>query len=325
MNQPNPESLSGTRRSLREHDARAVVDAPAKLNLSLSILGRRADGYHELDSLVAPIHIADRVTVWVSANADPFVSFRVVPDGAAPAGAENLCVRAAVLYLDRTRTTARIRIELEKHLPIGAGMGGGSSDAAAILRSLNTLADRPVPRAELSGWALELGADVPFFLLGGPARMQGIGEILQPAIVPSSIGPGLVVAFHGTPLETRHVYAKYDDSLTSEQSASRVRGFIVRNGPSPDFLANDLEAAACQLLPSLRALKQQLRGLGARDVAMTGSGSAIFGLWNCAEEAENAARSLEAMGIWARATSILDTLPDVAVRDADDDGRSPSW
>ena len=324
MNQPNSMSVRGTRRSLREHPARAAVDAPAKLNLSLRILGRRADGYHELDSLVAPIHIADRVTVWVSANADPLVSFQVVPDGAAPAGAENLCVRAAVLYLDRTKTTARIRIELEKCLPIGAGMGGGSSDAAAILRSLNTLADRPVPLAELSGWALELGADVPFFLLGGPARMQGIGEILQPAIVPSSIGPGLVVAFHGTPLETRHVYAKYDDSLTSEQSASRVRGFIVRNGPSP-FLGNDLEAAACQLLPSLRDLKQQLRGLGARDVAMTGSGSAIFGLWNCAEEAESAARSLEAMGIWARATSILDTLPDVAVRDADDDGRSPSW
>lgn len=315
----------GSRRILREGRATAGVDAPAKLNVSLKIVGRRIDGYHLLDSLVVPISIADRVTVSVDRSDPPSVSFQSAPDGAVPLGAENLCVRAALVYLQRTHSTGRVHITLRKSVPVGAGMGGGSSDAAATLRLLNALADRPVPRDDLSAWALELGADVPFFLIGGPARMQGIGEVLERVGVPLTIGPGIVVAFSGTPLETRHVYAKYDDSLTSRESVSRVRGLIVDNGSSRKWLENDLEAAACELLPSLRDLKRQLHGLGARDVAMTGSGSAIFGVWNCVEQAANAARSLDAMGIWARATSILDTLPDVAVRDADDDGRSPSW
>lgn len=303
----------------------ASVAAPAKVNLNLRIEGRRADGYHLLDSVVVPIGICDRVVVRVNEGAARSVSVRTWPPGTAPDDASNLCVRAAALYLHRTAMGGHAHIDLRKEVPAGAGMGGGSSDAAATLRLLNALAGDPVPPIELARWALELGADVPFFLTGRPARMRGIGEILDPITLPLSATRSLVVAFPGIPLETRHVYAKYDDSLTTEAPVSRIRGLTVDHGPLHEWLGNDLELAACQILPVLNDLKLQLRALGALGVAMTGSGSAVFGIWSCAEEATDAAQTLGAAGVWARATSILDTLPAVTIRDADDDGRSPSW
>ena len=302
----------------------ATVAAPAKLNLSLRIVGTRPDGYHLLDSLVAPIAIFDAVRLTLEPQADPEVSVRCAPAEAAPAGPANLAAKAAQLYLQRAGRSARVSIDLAKRIPAGAGLGGGSSDAAATLRLLNALADDPVPAPELSRWALELGADVPFFLSGGSARMTGVGEQLEP--VPSPFPPraGVVVAFPGTPLETRHVYANYDDLLTTEGSVSRVRGLTVDRGPLHQWFENDLEAAAFQILPIVKNLKRQLRALGARSALMTGSGSAVFGVWDGAEQASAAARAMRAAGLWARATWILDRLPAVETHDADD-GRSPSW
>lgn len=295
--------------------ASAAVWAPAKLNLLLKVTGRRPDGYHLLDSIVAPVAIYDRICVSVSASRAPRVGLKVSPAGLAPDDDSNLCIRAARLYLEQSGMPADVRIELHKEVPVGAGLGGGSSDAAATLRLLNVLAPTSVPPSRLQRWALELGADVPFFLLGGPARMQGIGESLTPIRLAAAVG-SLVVAFPGVSLGTRHVYAKYDDSLTSEAPLSRVREFVVGRAPLHEWLENDLEVAAFQILPVLENLKRRLRALGAQGVSMTGSGSAIFGVWSCAKEAADAVRKLLATGVWARTTSILDTLPRVVVHDA---------
>lgn len=303
----------------------AMVLAPAKVNLALRIVGRRPDGYHLLDSLVAPVAIFDRVRLsFCAQERGQDVRVSCSPAGAVPVGESNLAVRAARLYLQRTDTSARVEVGLDKRIPIGAGLGGGSSDAAAALRLLNALAEDPVPAALLAEWALELGADVPFFLAGGSARMRGIGEHLEAAHPPFERRMALVVAFPGTPLETRHVYAKYDDLLTTEGPVSKVGGLSVDRGPLCEWLENDLEAAAFRILPIVDNLKRQLRALGAQGALMTGSGSAVFGVWDGAEQARAAAQALRAAGLWARATWTLDRLPAVETYDADG-GRSPSW
>src|SRR5262245_17326703 len=145
--------------------AAAVVSAPAKLNLHLRVVGRRPDGYHLLDSIVAPISVFDSVTVRVTPASVTDVSLRCDPPGAAPETADNLAARAARAFLDRLGTNARVAIELVKRIPVGAGLGGGSSDAAAVLRGLNALLRKPVTAPVLRSWALELGADVPLFLV----------------------------------------------------------------------------------------------------------------------------------------------------------------
>ena len=303
-----------------------AVLAPAKINLTLRVLGRRPDGYHLLDSVVAPIAVFDRVRISLRRCRDRGRDIRLscLPSGAVPISDTNLVVRAARLYLERTCGSAGVDIELDKRIPVGAGLGGGSSDAAATLRLLNVLADHPVPVEILSAWALELGADVPLFLSGGMARMSGVGEVLEAVPAPLDRHSALVVAFPGVSLETRHVYAKYDDLLTTEGPVSRVPRLTVGRGPLYEWLENDLEAAAFRILPIVENLKRQLRALGAQAALMTGSGSAVFGVWDSAERAGAAVRALRADGLWARATWILDRLPAVETYDADS-GRSPSW
>jgi 4-diphosphocytidyl-2-C-methyl-D-erythritol kinase len=315
--------LLGTRMNGARRAAAGVL-APAKINIGLHVVGRREDGYHLLDSVVAPVAVFDSVRIDVEPHATTEVAICCGPGGDLD-GPNNLAVRAALLYLRLTGHTARVDIDLMKGIPVGAGLGGGSSDAAATLRLLNRLFADTVPPGELAAWALELGADVPFFLSGGCARMRGIGEQLEPVQSPFDPRWGLVVAFPGTPLETRHVYANYDDLLTTEGSVSTVRGLTVDRDPlQQQWLENDLEAAAFQILPIVELLKGQLCALGARGALMTGSGSAVFGVWDGAEQASAAARTMRAAGVWARATWILNRLPAIETYDADD-GRSPSW
>lgn len=294
--------------------------APAKLNLRLHVLGRREDGYHFLDSLVVPIRLFDRVQLQLCEASAPEVSVVCRPRAAAPRDASNLAVRAAQLFLERAGLRAAVRIRLTKRIPAGAGLGGGSSDAAAVLRLLNAMVRRPVPGEILAYWALSLGADVPFFLLGTPARMRGIGERLEAA---AAVGRGpVVVAYPGLPLATKAVYERLD-SLTLNEAASRIRPPTNSHRPASED-RNDLEAAALQLLPRIRELKQRLRALGGRGVLMTGSGSAVFGFWDRLAEARAAARELEQAGIWAKATWLLDQVSDIKVQ-RECDGRSPSW
>lgn len=300
------------------------VPAPAKINLRLLVVGIRDDGYHLLESTVAPISLFDAVSVSVRKASSTAVRLACRPAGIVPSGPENLAARAAALFIERTGQRGEVAIELTKRIPAGAGLGGGSSDAAAVLRGLNVLADQSVPAPTLASWALELGADVPLFLYGRPAVMQGVGEILTPTTLPDAIRGPVVVVFPGSGLVTKEVYARYDDSLTSQPVASRVPRFTTGQEPLQNWLTNDLEAAAFQALPQLRDVKRQLRVLGARGAAMTGSGSAIFGVWQRRDDAQAAVRVLRASGLWACATEILERVPAVE-RDGQHGGRSPSW
>jgi 4-diphosphocytidyl-2-C-methyl-D-erythritol kinase len=289
----------------------ALVNAPAKLNLCLHVVGRRSDGYHLIDSVVAPIGLFDDVQIQLGPSHMGHVALRCQPEVADLPAGDNLAVRAARLFLSRIGLLTDVSITLSKRIPIGAGMGGGSSDAAAVLRGLNTLMRTPVPWGQLVAWGLELGADVPFFLLGQPARMRGIGEVLEPCS--AELEKPIVVAFPGRGLDTRTVYAKYDDLLTMSDPPSTIRKPFPTQGSLRTSLHNDLEAAAIRVEPALRSLKRQLACLGAESVSMTGSGSAIFGVWKCLDDARAASEYLRTAAIWARTVSVLERVPAVVV------------
>jgi 4-diphosphocytidyl-2-C-methyl-D-erythritol kinase len=286
---------------------RARVRAPAKVNLNLRIVGRRPDGYHLLDSEMVPIDLFDDVRIGVSPADASTVNLVCRP----PVGgidAENLATRAAEMFLRRTGRVSRVEIAIRKEIPVGAGLGGGSSNAAAVLKTLNAITGAGISELRLMEWGLELGADIPFFVLGRPARAQGVGERLEPLCSwPSS---PLVVAFPGAGLSTVEVYRAYDDSLTSAGSASKENTLISGESPHRPRAQNDLETAAFQLRPELKRLRERLLALGARGASMTGSGSALFGFWESWGDARRAAEELRNDGVWARAIGVLDRVPE---------------
>lgn len=252
--------------------------APAKLNLALHVTGRRLDGYHELDSLVAFADCGDRVTV----RADGDWSLSVTGPRAAgvPVGEENLCLRAA-----RMTDGPPAAVTLEKHLPAAGGIGGGTSDAAATLRALGELDGRALP-----AMPERLGADLPVCLHAAAARMSGIGEIVAPVTLPALHA---CLVNPGTPVQTSAVFA----ALTS-----------ATNAPLPDLpewrhaahlcewlraQRNDLEAPARFLAPAIGvALARIAATPGCLLSRMSGSGATCFGLYATSVEAGDAARAL---------------------------------
>lgn len=277
--------------------------APAKLNLALRIVGRRSDGYHLLDSVMVPIDVFDELRVRLVREPGCRVELRsiglpeLLPE-------HNLAFRAARLFLEHAAEDGRVEIELKKHIPAGAGLGGGSSDAAAVLLALDRLFDTRLDASLLAEWGAELGADVPFFIYARPARVRGIGEIVEP--LPAFPRPPLVVAHDHTGVSTAAVYGQYDRALTKREAPPIKDLFADPQVPLQEWMANDLEMAASRIQPGIPLLKRRLLNLGALAVVMTGSGSAVFGVFEETETARAAAARLQADGIWGRAVAVLD-------------------
>lgn len=283
--------------------SRLALRAPAKLNFGLRILGRRADGYHELESLFVPLALADDVLLTLGGARG--VSLAVSGDAAegVPPDARNLAWRAAEAFADEAGLAVGVGIALVKRVPSPAGLGGGSSDAGAVLRGLAALAPGALPPARLAALALRLGADVPFFLDPRPALVSGIGE----RILPLGGVPALpiLLAHPGEGLETRAVYAAFDaaPSLTRPGPPSNLRALLTlrekadaaeANWPSSRepltaLVANDLEPAASRLSPSVTKLRGELTATGARAVGMSGSGPTMYAIY--ASDAEVRAAS----------------------------------
>jgi 4-diphosphocytidyl-2-C-methyl-D-erythritol kinase len=290
--------------------------APAKVNLGLRIVGRRSDGYHELESLFAPLDLADRLEVTLEEGAPAEVRLVLAGEsGGVPTDARNLAARAAQAFLDAAGRRARVRIALEKRVPAAAGLGGGSSDAGAVLRALDRRlpgALRPEALAEL---ALGLGADVPFFLDPRPALVSGVGERRGPLPRPLP-SLALLLAIPGVPLATAAVFAAHAKS----GAAPRARGGLVAaldealagpDGSLPErlgaLLANDLEAAAELACPGIAAVRRALRECGARAVGLSGSGATLYGVFAGPAEAEAGLRRTRLpAGGWARLARTLE-------------------
>jgi 4-diphosphocytidyl-2-C-methyl-D-erythritol kinase len=276
--------------------------ARAKINLDLHVTGRRADAYHELDSLTAFAAIGDRLTL----HEHDRLELKLVGPFASMLAAEpdNLVLRAARRLAALARREAQVRITLDKRLPVAAGLGGGSADAAAALRGLNRLWRLRMAPADLTGIAAELGADVPVCLAGRTVRMRGIGERLEPwdgltALAVLLVNPRL-------PLATSAVFRAL------EPSPERSRDWPPPSDPEP-FMAwlaareNHLEAPARRILPQICDVLATLKAQkGCRVARMSGSGATCFGLFydsaTCNEAAAAIGRAQP--GWWLAATTI---------------------
>lgn len=287
------------------------LHAPGKINLGLRLVGRREDGYHELESLFLPLELADAVVIDVQPGRRGILELTVEGGHASvPAGEENLAWKAASSFLRASGLEANLRLRLRKTIPVGAGLGGGSSDAAAVLRGLSRLHPGRVP--DLRALALELGADVPFFLDPRPARVGGIGERIEP--VEGLPALPVVLLAPRMALSTAAVYAAWDASgaaLTPRSAASTMPWLLplrrLRGDPGriaidisveewAEALRNDLEPAAVLLCPPVAGLSRRMREVGSVAVGMSGSGPTVFGVFGSGPEAEEAERVLSAGG-----------------------------
>jgi len=289
-----------------------TILAPAKINFCLRILGRRTDGYHLLDSVMLPIDLHDELTLRITPVAGPAAGSSIVVTSdstAAPGGPDNLAHKAAKLLLHVADQSLDIHIHLAKRIPVGSGLGGGSSDAAAVLLALNHYLGTPFSTTQLAALATRIGADVAFFVHGRPARVAGIGERITPLEAWPTLP--LVVCSDGYALSTKEVYSKVQLSLTTPPPESNITPLVIGREPVSDALVNDLEAAAAQIHPEVLSLKAKLLVQGARGALMTGSGSAVFGVFVDAQQAQHAAAALRGQGLWAVATRTLELSPAV--------------
>ena len=268
--------------------------AHAKLNITLEIKGPRPDGYHELDMIFLEIGIGDEITakkaeagIWLTCS-----------DQTLPTDERNLAYRAAKLMMDRYGIKEGVRLQIEKNIPAQAGLGGGSSDAACVLNIMNELFDLRVQKKELEKLAEELGSDVPFFVRGGCQRAKGRGEIL------SDIGTfphcSIVVVKPDVSVSTPWAYKAFDaekaNAAKTEDSgpragASDLAGQAIRNGDLlwlGRVMTNDLESPVILEYPVIGKIKELLTDSCAAASMMTGSGSAVFGLFETEEKAAGA-------------------------------------
>ena len=267
------------------------ASAPAKINLGLRILARRPDGYHTLDSVFAPLDLHDRLRLHAEEAAQPRVQVTLTGEHAAgvPAAGEDLAGRAARAFLAESGLSLAIGIELDKRIPVAAGLGGGSSDAGGVLRLLAGAWPEAIARPRLLALARSLGADVPYFLDPRPARVGGIGEEIRPLALPTL---ALLLVNPGAPLPTTEVYRAFDALVPVPGSGRRDTRPELRlpGAAAPVSLHNDLEPAAVRLCPGLSRLREQLVALKPEAWGMSGSGPTLFGIFDSAAAAEDARR-----------------------------------
>lgn len=273
--------------------------APAKVNLFLDVVGKRADGYHEVRTVLQHVDLCDEVQILEGGE-------RVTVESrglACPEGEENLAYRAAALFFKTTGIRTGVRIRIAKRIPIGAGLGGGSSDAATTIWGLDRLFQTGFSPEQLRGLGSQAGSDVPFFFGGPTAWASGRGEELHP--LPPFPPSWLVIVFPGFPVSTAWAYANLE--LTGEDKSSRVKPEIEQGNYEP-LLAmswNRFEDVVFRRYPVVKQLKLSLEAWGARPALMTGSGSAVFGVARAREEAEEWAARLRGM---ERSIFVVQTL-----------------
>lgn len=263
-----------------------TIEAFAKVNRGLRVLGKRPDGFHEIDTIFQTVDLTDTLFFLEGEEGDGTISLTI--EGAElPADESNLILRAAHGLRERFPVRIGARIHLSKRIPIGGGLGGGSSNAAAALRGLSELWNLPVTDADLHLLAAELGSDVPFFLLGGRARGRGRGEVLKP--LPDGSEEWLVLAFPPFSLSTAAVYGALSaPALTDSAVQTNLRGSEIGGGPD----RNDLEPAAESLRGELRRLRLALSDHGASSARLSGSGSTVFGVFGDETSARRAFKGL---------------------------------
>lgn len=252
--------------------------APAKINLYLHILGRRPDGFHALETLMAPISLGDTLDIDLidsGTGGAGSISF-TCSDPALSDAQDNLATRAARIFLDEFKLTTGVSIHLEKRVPVGAGLGGGSSDAAAVLLALRQLTKTDAPDSKLAELAARLGSDIPFFIYNTPAVCKGRGEIIEPVTLKENY-QGLLV-HPGFGVSTPWAYKTYAQNPQRGQEGRTLADFTLRNDLEPPAFSKYV------WLPTAKKWFQKQPEV--LDSLMSGSGSSVFALTGSTETSE---------------------------------------
>jgi 4-diphosphocytidyl-2C-methyl-D-erythritol kinase len=264
---------------------RMQVLAPAKINLSLKILGRRNDGFHELETLIALISLYDEIRIDRGRPATG-IKFRC-DDPSVPQGEDNLAVRAAKAFFETSKIEPAIRIELRKKIPHGAGLGGGSSDAASVLLALNELFGTKLSRAALAEMAEPIGSDVPFFIFQSAGRCKGQGEIVTPVKLSRQFS--ILLLKPGFAVSTAWAYSRWQDSRKIPGVRYETQEF------ADQTFVNDLERPVFEKFVFLAQLKRWLLGQSEVGAAlMSGSGSTTFAVMRENADTDSVAKRVKA-------------------------------
>jgi 4-diphosphocytidyl-2-C-methyl-D-erythritol kinase len=265
-----------------------TLHAPAKINLCLNVLGKRPDGYHEVEMLMQAVGLYDEITVRLSGN-----GITVTCDSAAvPDGAGNIAYRAAREMLELSGGPSGISVDIKKTIPVAAGLGGGSSNAAAVLVACNRLLGTGLGRERLAGIGARLGMDVPFFLYGPTALARGRGEVLTSLPPPAKFWVLLVNP--GFETSTAWVYNNLNFGLTKKGDCTNIAGLNVSQ--IAGSLHNDLETVTAAAHPAIGEMEQALREAGALGARMSGSGPTVFGIFDAEAGCREAALKLQKKG-----------------------------
>ncbi len=279
---------------------RVLRPAYAKINLYLDVLSCRADGFHDLLTVMHSISLHDDVCVTCFPSQEMGISLRVY-GARLPLDSKNLAYRAADLFFAETGKTARVHINIRKHLPIAAGLAGGSSDAGAVLLALNELFGEILSREALLALGAKLGSDVPFCMVGGTQICRGRGEILQPLHAPMPLylvvakGPERVSTPRAFAMMDAH-YARFDGSVPHGGQPEQLYRAMAdgRLAAEPDVIYNAFEPVILPQCPVAAALREQMLALGAYAACMSGSGPSVFGLFRDESQARAAAVAIGA-------------------------------
>ena len=277
--------------------------APAKVNLTLSVGRKRADGYHDIVTLMETVSLCDKLTVSIGKALLPEIKLSISGKYTVPEDPSNLVVRAAEAYFDAYGERFPILISLAKNIPTEAGLGGGSADAAATLRALNRMVDRPLSADRLALVAATLGSDVAFCLFGGTAICSGHGELIDPVSDPAH--RFYTVVMGKDRVSTPAAYRALDDLREKQNDAlperSRAELKALARGESV-ALFNDFESSVFPDHPGIKERKARLISLGAKDALMSGSGAAVFGVFSDLVSAEKAASAFDSDDAFAVST-----------------------
>jgi 4-diphosphocytidyl-2-C-methyl-D-erythritol kinase len=266
-----------------------MLRAYAKINLGLLVLEKRPDGYHTLETVFHRIDLCDELEF--SSSPDLGIS---TTGHETPSDERNICYRAALLLRQHLKVSEGVEIFLKKHVPVGAGLGGGSADAATVLRELPKFWNRIVPESDLRALAVRLGSDVPYFMGSGSALARGRGEILE--YFHLDIPFTILVCHPNIHLSTAWAY----HHVRPKKRASDLKTLLLEGMKSPhalmNSLVNDFESVVFAAYPVVKHVKETMLGGGAQFALMSGSGSSVFGLFTNAQTAAEVAHQLENRG-----------------------------
>lgn len=262
------------------------LQSPGKINLRLDVLGKRSDGYHDLRMLNSAVTVFDDIEVNIIERG---IVVECADDFNVPSGEDNIVYRATKEIMAYSNKNVGVHVKIKKNIPSGAGMGGGSSNAASVLAGLNQLLKINLSKEKLIRIGLRFGADIPFFLYGSPAIATGVGEnLVKVKRLPHM---PVVIVFPNVNVTTKWVFERYQPNGDHHPEMEIPREFATKKAVVK-MMHNDLESVTCRQYPIVNELKDRLIKYGAMAAQMTGSGPSVFGIFTDQEAAQKAGKKL---------------------------------